>query len=94
MKLKKGARVSRKPIHKSLPRAVTKVANERTVAKKVKRKSLVIAQEIKFARLLANNDKKVRDKMLKNLKKWLSVRSDSSFRKFIILSDKFHVRLR
>ena len=45
-------------------------------------KTLLIAQEVKFARLLANNDKKVRDKVLKNLKKWLTVRSQSSFGKF------------
>ncbi|XP_051168130.1 ribosomal RNA processing protein 1 homolog [Leptopilina boulardi] len=42
-------------------------------------KALIIAQEIKFARLLASKDKKVRDKVLKNLKKWLTVRAQSSF---------------
>ncbi|XP_033225406.1 ribosomal RNA processing protein 1 homolog [Belonocnema kinseyi] len=42
-------------------------------------KALIIAQEIKFARLLASKDKKVRDKVLKNLKKWLTARSRSSF---------------
>ncbi|KYN01918.1 Ribosomal RNA processing protein 1 like protein [Cyphomyrmex costatus] len=42
-------------------------------------KARVVAQEIKIARLLANNDKKVRDKVLKKLKKWLTVRSQSSF---------------
>ncbi|XP_076281941.1 ribosomal RNA processing protein 1 homolog Nnp-1 [Lasioglossum baleicum] len=42
-------------------------------------KALVIAQEIKFARLLSSNDKRVRDKVLKNLRKWLTVRSKSSF---------------
>ncbi|XP_066592488.1 ribosomal RNA processing protein 1 homolog [Prorops nasuta] len=41
--------------------------------------TLVIAQEIKFARLLASNDKKVRYKVLNNLKKWLSFRNKSSF---------------
>ncbi|XP_071558732.1 ribosomal RNA processing protein 1 homolog [Temnothorax nylanderi] len=43
------------------------------------KKALVVAQEIKIARLLANNDKKVRDKVLKRLNKWLTVRSQSSF---------------
>jgi len=46
------------------------------------KKAVVIAQEIKIARLLANNDKKVRDKVLKRLNKWLTVRSQSSFGKF------------
>nr|XP_033327776.1 ribosomal RNA processing protein 1 homolog isoform X2 [Megalopta genalis] len=43
------------------------------------RKTLIIAQEIRFARLLSSNDKRVRDKILKNLRKWLTVRSKSSF---------------
>ncbi|XP_029670914.1 ribosomal RNA processing protein 1 homolog [Formica exsecta] len=43
------------------------------------KKNVLIAQEIKMARLLANNDKKIRDKVLKRLKKWLTVRSQSSF---------------
>lgn len=49
------------------------------------KKALVIAQEIKFARLLADNDKKIRDKVLKNLKKWLTVRSQSSFGKLVLI---------
>lgn len=47
------------------------------------KKALVVAQEIKIARLLANNDRKVRYKMLKRLKKWLTIRSQSSFGKSI-----------
>lgn len=43
------------------------------------KKAQVVAQEIKIARLLANNDKRVRDKVLKRLNKWLKVRSESSF---------------
>lgn len=39
----------------------------------------IIIQEIKFVRLLSSNDKKVRDRVLKNLRKWLTVRSQSSF---------------
>lgn len=78
MKVKKTARVPRK---RQSSRDVDKfVKYQSAPVKKVKkRKALVIAQEIKFARLLANNDKRVRDKMLKNLKKWLTVRSESSF---------------
>lgn len=49
----------------------------------VKQKALVLAQEIKITRLLANNDKKVRDKVLKRLEKWLVARSQSSFGKLI-----------
>lgn len=41
----------------------------------------LITQDIKFALALAGNDKKVRDKFLKNLKKWLNTRSNTSFRK-------------
>ncbi|GAB1865225.1 Ribosomal RNA processing protein 1-like protein [Camponotus japonicus] len=48
-------------------------------AKSESKKNLFIAQEIKIARLLANNDKRIRDKALKRLKKWLTVRSQSSF---------------
>ncbi|XP_012524457.1 ribosomal RNA processing protein 1 homolog [Monomorium pharaonis] len=48
-------------------------------AKDKNKKALIIAQEIKIARLLANNDKRVRDKVLKRLNKWLTVRSQSSF---------------
>lgn len=39
------------------------------------KKVSLISQEIKFARLLASNDKTVRDKVLKRMKKWLTVRS-------------------
>lgn len=49
------------------------------------KKNLFIAQEIKIARLLANNDKRVRDKALKRLKKWLTVRSQSSFGRSIFV---------
>ncbi|XP_026479436.1 ribosomal RNA processing protein 1 homolog [Ctenocephalides felis] len=35
---------------------------------------------IKFAKVLAGNDKKLRDRVLKNLRKWLGYRSQSSFR--------------
>ena len=56
-------------------------------------KALIIAQEIKFARLLASKDKKVRDKVLKNLKKWLTVRSHSSFGKCFNFSDYLHICL-
>ncbi|XP_015181794.1 PREDICTED: ribosomal RNA processing protein 1 homolog [Polistes dominula] len=50
--------------------------------KKIKvknKKALIIQQEIKFVRLLSCNDKRIRDKVLKSLKKWLTVRSKSSF---------------
>jgi len=60
-----------------------KFSNKIPVESKDKnKKAVVVAQEIKIARLLANNDKKVRDKVLKRLNKWLTVRSQSSFGKF------------
>ncbi|KAK0082678.1 hypothetical protein PV325_010019 [Microctonus aethiopoides] len=49
------------------------------VEPKPKQKTLVIAQEIKFARALSSNDKRARERMLKNLRSWLTVRSKSSF---------------
>ena len=42
----------------------------------------LITQDIKFALALAGNDKKVRDKFLKNLKSWLNTRSNTSFREY------------
>lgn len=67
-----------------LPRKDEPKISEKTRAVKAKdksKKALIVAQEIKIARLLANNDKKVRDKVLKRLNKWLTVRSQSSFGK-------------
>lgn len=41
------------------------------IVKPKKEQVLIVAQEIRFARLLADNDKKTRDRALKSLKKWL-----------------------
>ncbi|KAG5673854.1 hypothetical protein PVAND_003865 [Polypedilum vanderplanki] len=49
----------------------------------------VLAQELKFAKLLASNDPKVRKNVLKNLKKWLKTRSESSYQ----FSDNDFLRL-
>lgn len=57
------------------------ISDETRLKETKDKKALVVAQEIKIARLLANNDKKVRDKVLKRLHKWLTVRSQSSFGK-------------
>lgn len=68
----------------ALPRKDEKKPISETRPKETKNKSkkaLVVAQEIKIARLLADNDKRVRDKVLKRLNKWLTVRSQSSFGK-------------
>ncbi|XP_012054301.1 PREDICTED: ribosomal RNA processing protein 1 homolog [Atta cephalotes] len=74
-----GARVSQR---KNEMRTA-KISNKKPMESNDKsKKALVVAnlqQEIKIARLLANNDKKVRDKVLKRLNKWLTVRSQSSF---------------
>lgn len=85
----------RKPHHargslqKSKIKTLKSNNNQQEQCTKLKnKKTLVIAQEIKFARLLADNDKKIRDKVLKNLKKWLTVRSQSSFGKLFYLVTK------
>lgn len=67
------------PKIKHTERNGTPLTKEAKNPAKVQKKALVIAHEIKFAKLLAGNDKKVRDKVLKNLKKWLAIRSESSF---------------
>uniref|UniRef100_A0A182JNN1 Ribosomal RNA processing protein 1 n=1 Tax=Anopheles christyi TaxID=43041 RepID=A0A182JNN1_9DIPT len=52
-------------------------------------KKAIIAQEIKFARALACNDATMRRRVLKNLKTWLSTRSQSTF----VFSDLDFMRL-
>lgn len=47
----------------------------------VEAKVHLVTQDIKFALALASNDKKIRDKFLKNLREWLNTRSKTSFRK-------------
>ncbi|XP_034936572.1 ribosomal RNA processing protein 1 homolog [Chelonus insularis] len=49
------------------------------MAKDKSQKNLLIAQEIKFARVLSSNDKRARMKMLKKLRNWINIRSKSSF---------------
>lgn len=49
----------------------------------------IVAQELKFAKLLASNDVKIRNGVLKSLKKWLNTRSQSSYRKFSPFNDCF-----
>lgn len=49
---------------------------------KSKEKASILSQELKFARILASNDQKIRNGVLKNLKKWLNTRSQSSYRKY------------
>lgn len=46
----------------------------------------IVAQELKFAKMLASNDVKVRTGVLKSLKKWLNTRSQSSYRKYLSIS--------
>lgn len=48
-----------------------------------KAKVLIVAQELKFARLLAGNEKKSRDRVLKSLKKWLGNCFEKKYGKFI-----------
>ncbi|XP_076231430.1 ribosomal RNA processing protein 1 homolog Nnp-1 [Calliopsis andreniformis] len=81
MAVKKVQRSTRAPSHKFARQIVkNKEPKKQITSVDVKnKKTVIIAQEIKFARLLSSNDKKVRDKVLKNLRKWLTVRSNSSF---------------
>lgn len=48
----------------------------------------IVAQELKFAKLLACNDQKIRNGVLKSLKKWLATRSQSSYRKYKAFDDE------
>lgn len=52
--------------------------------KKQVKKVLVVAQELKLARILAGNNKTARDRALKSLKKWFQNRS-TAIRKLRIL---------
>lgn len=77
---------TRVPLRKDITKTL-KVKNKmRPIDAKAEiKKNVLIAQEIKMARLLANNDKRIRDKVLKRLKKWLTVRSQSSFGKLLFI---------
>lgn len=86
MAVKKPRHRTRVSLRKKRTETLKSNNNQQQQCTKVKdksKKTLVIAQEIKFARLLADNDKRIRDKVLKNLKKWLTVRSQSSFGKLL-----------
>lgn len=55
---------------------------------KAEEKSILVAKELKFVKSLAGNDVKLRRKVMKNLKIWLTTRSRSTFGKhsgFVIL---------
>ncbi|KAK1124439.1 hypothetical protein K0M31_006794 [Melipona bicolor] len=70
----KNGRYMRESSGKSMPHVKQVISMN-----KKDKKTIVIAQEIKFARLLSSNNKIIRDRVLKNLRKWLTVRSQSSF---------------
>lgn len=80
---RRGAHVSTRKDETKTLKTSNKTLNVETKDKS--KKALIVAQEIKIARLLANNDKKIRDKVLKRLKKWLTVRSQSSFGKSLCI---------
>ncbi|XP_026317409.1 ribosomal RNA processing protein 1 homolog [Hyposmocoma kahamanoa] len=44
---------------------------KKTIVEPKREQVLIVAQEIRFARLLADNEKKTRDRAVKSLKKWL-----------------------
>lgn len=55
------------------------------------KKSLVIAQEIKFARILAGNNKNARAKKLKKLRTWLTLRSRSTIGMYTIKLNNYYI---
>ncbi|XP_071858035.1 ribosomal RNA processing protein 1 homolog Nnp-1 isoform X1 [Bombus fervidus] len=71
--------VRKRYLFEPMPKSILHVKHisSKQVSEKDK-KAIVIAQEIKFARLLSCNDKVTRDKVLKYLKRWLIVRTQSS----------------
>lgn len=52
------------------------------------KKLFLVAQEIELAKLLAGNNKNVRDKALRNLKKWFHCRSQA-VRKYFYFGERF-----
>lgn len=80
--LKNRNKAHQKPFKKMTNKDNTEETDEQIVEMvktKEDAKSMVVEQEIKFARCLAGNDPKVRNRVLKNLKKWLKLRSKGSF---------------
>lgn len=59
--------------------------------KKFEARVQLLEQEIKFAQALAGHEPRIQAKVLKNLKKWLVLRSKSSYRKFWM---RFHGKIR
>jgi hypothetical protein len=50
-----------------------------------KSKVFIVEQELKFAKCLSGNDPAKRNRILKNLKKWLKTRAKSSFGKYKLI---------
>ncbi|CAK9810629.1 Ribosomal RNA processing protein 1 homolog [Anthophora quadrimaculata] len=81
MAVKNVRKRTRAPLQKSTQQTLKnkKQLKQVTSLNEKDKKAVVIAQEIKFARLLSSNNKVTRNRVLKNLKKWLTVRGQSSF---------------
>lgn len=52
---------------------------------KIPKEAFLVAQDIKFAKVLASNSPKIRDRALKSIKKWFQSRS-VAFREYIFLN--------
>lgn len=52
------------------------VVEKENVVVGARRKGVLVAQEIAFAKILAGNNKTLRDRGVKRLARWLKVRSD------------------
>lgn len=66
---------------------------KKPIDKSKKQQVVVVAQEIKFARLLSGNEKKTRDRVLRALKKWLLSCFEKNYGTFDILKYVFGVIL-
>lgn len=67
------------------PRETTKSPTNTT--SKPPKEVLLVAQDVKFARALADNEKKLRDRALKRLKKWFQQRY-TAHRKYELIVNK------
>lgn len=68
--------------HKVASNNSEKLSDNATISTKSNNNLKLVAQELKFAKLLAGNDPKISQKQLIKLQKWLKIRSQSSYRKY------------
>lgn len=59
--------------------------SDKIVNKPKQKPTTLVGQDVQFARSLASNDKKKREKTLKKLRVWISVRSKTDFGNFSLI---------